>query len=195
MADSLINSFEELDLLIKERLLDSNSEDILRDAIATFLFTESGATLYMERKKFGQCQDDGTIFINTEEGWCPIRRNESKFGKFAGSILGSKVNSMFAQSVNYLSRDLHKEYQKFTLLTHNKKFYLIKNKDNAELIKSLCALYDEYHIAPYLSYTTPNISIAFAENPLKIYRSWDINENFRYSEVINAILLLINEPD
>ena len=195
MADSLVNSFEELDLLIKERLLDSNSEDILRDAIATFLFTESGATLYMERKKFGQCQDDGTIFINTEEGWSPIGRNESKFGKFAGSILGSKVNSMFAQSVNYLSRDLHKEHQKFTLLTHNKKFYLIKNKDNAELIKSLCALYDEYHIAPYISYTTPNISIAFAENPLKIYRSWDINENFRYSEVINAILLLINEPD
>lgn len=195
MANSLINSFEELDLLIKERLLDSNSEDILRDAIATFLFTESGATLYMERKKFGQCQDDGTIFINTEEGWRPIGRNESKFGKFAGSILGSKVNSMFAQSINYLSRDLHKEYQKFTLLTHNKKFYLIKNKDNAELIKSLCALYDEYHIAPYISYTTPNISIAFAENPLKIYRSWDINENFRYSEVINAILTLINESD
>ena len=195
MANSLINSFEELDLLIKERLLDSNSEDILRDAIATFLFTESGATLYMERKKFGQCQDDGTIFINTEEGWCPIGRNESKFGKFAGSILGSKVNSMFAQSVNYLSRDLHQEHQKFTLLTHNKKFYLIKNKDNAELIKSLCALYDEYRIAPYISYTTPNISIAFAENPLKIYRSWDINENFRYSEVIKAILLLINESD
>ena len=192
MASSLINSYEELDLLMQEIIFNADGEDILRDAIATHIFAESLGLLYMKRNKFGRCQDDGTIYIN-EGGWKPIGRNESKFGKFAGSICGSKVYSMFAQSINYLHRDTDKKSQVFTLLTHENKFYLIKNSDNIELIKGLFDLYDTNNIAPYQSYTTPNIHKVFFNHPLVIYRSWDIDKNFKFSEVINCILHLVNE--
>lgn len=191
MAESFINSFEELDLHMCEIIMNADGEDIMRDALSDHLFAESQGLLYMKRQKFGRCQDDGTIYINVK-GWEVVGRNESKYGNFAGSINCSKLNSMFAQSTNYLFRDPNKDKHIFTLLTTEKRFVIIDNRENKELIQSLFNLYNEHPIAPYQSYTTPRISKAFIEHPLKVLRSWDIDDNFKFSKVINCIFELLN---
>lgn len=194
MAYGLINGFENIDLLYSEKIINSNGEDIMRDDIASFMFAESGANLHMSRQKFGRCQDDGTIYIRNSGGWVPIGRNESKFNKFAGRINHSGVNSMFAQNTNYLSRDPEKALHKFSLLTHNTMFWLVKHKDNKELINNLLDLYKQYpNIAPYISWSTPRIERLFIDNPLKISRCWNINEDFKLSEVIQAIYEIADE--
>lgn len=191
MAESFINSFEELDLHMCEIIMNADGEDIMRDALSDHLFVESQGFLFMSRRKFGRCQDDGTIYVK-EKGWEVVGRNESKFGKFAGSIAGSKINSMFAQSVNYLFRDPDKDKHIFTLLTTEKSFILIKNDENKDLIQDLFKLYKEHPVAPYQSYTTPGIDRAFIEHPLEKIKSWDIDDNFKFSEVVNFIFKLLN---
>ena len=189
MSYDLLNNIEELDLHMQEIIMNCTSEDQFRDALDSHLFAESYGRLFMSRRKFmGNCQDDGTIYFSN----VPVGRNESKFKYFAGSINKSKINSMFAQNIAYYNKDPYKELQLFSWLSHPKFIHLIKLSDNIELIADICYVLNNYpKVAPYNAYTIKDLEYAFTKNPLHIYRSWDIDYNFHYSEVINETLNVI----
>lgn len=189
MSNDFLNKIEDVDLQINEIFLNATCEDNIRDAISETLLFETLGAMRMIRGSYGRNRrDDGVIYYKG----IPVGRNESKFMNFAGSIYGNKLNAMFAQAIAYYSLDKNRDTHKFIWLSHNEWIVLINIADNKELIQELLNLYTE-KITPCTAYNTPGIGKIFSRIPLVKHRCWKINNNFKFSEVIEETLKIIEE--
>lgn len=190
MSNDTLNKIEELDLQIREIFLNAPDEKTIENAIKSYTFTMTAGNMWVDKRSYGRRRDDGTIFMNGK-GLAPIGINESKYANNGKRIGGSLINATFAQAMSYYNESVFKTH-KFAWLSHNEWFILIKLEDNKDLLNKLLVLYNENpEIPPYLSYTIPGIRQVFEQTPLVIYKEWTINSRFRFSEVIEETLKII----
>ena len=196
---------EHLDSQFLDTVISANHEDILRDALASYTTTLTLGGLFMNRVHVSYYTNDGCIYRSDEGGARLIGLNESKFGKFAGSINGSKTNFQFAQAVAYaLILDDPRCYKgkstdiKFFWLTTDEEFKLVLTQENTELIKGLTELYSKFQrVTPCKIYQLPGIETVFKQHPLKVHRSFDIDfwsKTFKLSEFIKYSLDSVGIP-
>lgn len=201
------NGCEQLDNGLLERFRTATHEDNVRDAIASYTMALTLGGLFIDRVHHSYYTNDGCIYVDENKGAQLIGLNESKFGSFAGSIAGSKINFQFAQAVAYaLKLDSipsyknfgHCEDVKFFWLTSEKEFHLILVKENLELINALTKFYINCDkVTPCKVYQLHGISEVFESHPLNIHRSFSINdydEEFKFSEFIKCTLESVNIP-
>ena len=188
------NYSQDLDKVFIDRWMESRSEG---DFKVNFDSSISGMTLCTCRLKIthvDKSDNDGIIELDSQ-GFMPIGMHESKYGRFQGSILGSKVNSVFAQALKYIHQSSeYRKYMKFIWLSNDKTFTVILLDKNMELIKALYKFYDTHKVTPCKAYETPGIDEIFKEHPLNIERSFVINKDFKVSELLCYTLNSVGIP-
>lgn len=188
------NYSQDSDKLFIDRWMDSRSEGDFKVNLDSSISTMTMFTCRLKITHIDGSDNDGIIEVDLK-GFTPVGMHESKYGKFPGSILGSKVNSVFAQALKYIHRSSeYRKNMKFVWLSNDKEITLILLDKNIDLVNALYQFYDTHKVTPSKAYEVPGIDKIFAEHPLNIERSFVINKDFKVSELLCYTLNSVGIP-